>query len=144
MYRKCSNDKEDYESVRISPKTMHVVFISGLRGAVSYACANIYPDVGDGKRYHYNSIIGICFKIEISRLKNCNLITQQGVSDSRNDSHYLDNDIGARRVNTDSTSAAECQDSSQSGYLFAKSKKPLIAILSDFHRINLTVYFLSP
>jgi len=30
--------------VLIKTNTMHMVFFSGLRGAVAYACANIFPD----------------------------------------------------------------------------------------------------
>ena len=32
------------EPVLITQNTKHMVFFSGLRGAVAYACANIFPD----------------------------------------------------------------------------------------------------
>jgi NhaP-type Na+/H+ or K+/H+ antiporter len=44
VYRRFSYLKEHYNEIRISSAIMHVVFYSGLRGAVAFACANIYPD----------------------------------------------------------------------------------------------------
>ena len=38
------NDNVDSRSPLISVGMMHVIFYSGLRGAVAYSCANIFPD----------------------------------------------------------------------------------------------------
>jgi NhaP-type Na+/H+ or K+/H+ antiporter len=40
---------EAHPHLLISPSTKHIVFFSGLRGAVSFSCANIFPDTNGNK-----------------------------------------------------------------------------------------------
>lgn len=40
-------EKEDVNM--ISLPTMHMVFFAGLRGAVAFACANIFPDTNGNR-----------------------------------------------------------------------------------------------
>ena len=42
-------DKDEEDVNMISLPTMHMVFFAGLRGAVAFACANIFPDTNGNR-----------------------------------------------------------------------------------------------
>ena len=44
-----SNDSSDSDRNQISLPTMHMIFFAGLRGAVAFACANIFPDTNGNR-----------------------------------------------------------------------------------------------
>ena len=44
-----TNDSSDSDRNQISLPTMHMIFFAGLRGAVAFACANIFPDTNGNR-----------------------------------------------------------------------------------------------
>ena len=44
-----TNDSSDSDRNEISLPTMHMIFFAGLRGAVAFACANIFPDTNGNR-----------------------------------------------------------------------------------------------
>ena len=42
-------DSSDIERNQITVRTMHMIFFAGLRGAVAFACANIFPDTNGNR-----------------------------------------------------------------------------------------------
>ena len=49
LERTDNNDSTDSDRNQISLQTMHMIFFAGLRGAVAFACANIFPDTNGNR-----------------------------------------------------------------------------------------------